>query len=408
LSHSFSPAVHKALGDEQYRLIETDDPKAFIQNESFSAVNVTNPYKEQLIPFLSELDPIGQMTKSVNLILRREDKLWGYNTDYYGLEALCRKEGLDLSGKNIVILGNGGASKTVAVLAKNHNAARVVKLVRHKKEKDEFLFSEIDKVLQCDIIINTTPVGMFPDNDVVPLVPLEKFPHLSAVIDLIYNPLRTNLLLSAKQLNIPAYDGLYMLVAQAQRSQELSKNEKIPDELVEKIYFDLRKKASNIVLTGLPLSGKSLYTRLLSERYHKTAVDTDLMIEAECQMPISEIFRVNKEPFFRAREVEVIDRIYRLGNQVVSTGGGMIENPDIMQKLRQNGLVIFLDKDPEKIKTLHIENRPLIQSPEDISKLDARRRPLYTKYADIIIKIEKSKTDTLKEIEEKIDEYLSH
>lgn len=408
LGHSFSPAVHKAFGNTQYRLFETDDPVGFLSSQPFHGLNVTTPYKETVLPVLGKLDDIALRTQSVNLILRENDLLVGYNTDYYGLSALLRREGVSLQAKKILILGNGGAAKTVFVLAKDSMAAQVTKMVRRIKENDEILFTQIDKVADYDIIINTTSAGMFPDNENTPPVALERFEKLTFLVDLVYNPLCTTLMSQAKALGIPACNGLYMLVAQAKMSHELSGGTKITDSFMEKIYLSLRKKAMNIVFVGLPLSGKTLYMRQMAEMYHKTPVDTDQIIESESQSPISEIFRNHGEPFFRALEVEVINRIYQLGNQIISTGGGMIENPDIMAKLKQNGVIVFLDKDPQKIMDHDIHNRPLIQSPADVLKLDARRRPLYEKYADIIIKVDKPKRENMEEIEAKLNEYLSH
>jgi shikimate dehydrogenase len=408
LGHSFSPAVHKAFGNTAYRLFETDDPVGFLSSQPFRALNVTTPYKETVLPVLEKLDDIALRTQSVNLILRENERLVGYNTDYYGLAALLRREGVSLSGKKVLILGNGGAAKTVFVLAKDQGACAITKMVRRIKENEEILFSEIDKVADYDIIINTTSAGMFPDNESKPPLPLDRFHKVRLLVDLIYNPLCTALMAQAKALGIPACNGLYMLIAQAKKSHELAGGNPVSDSFMEKIYRSLRKKALNIVFVGLPLSGKTLYMRKMAEMYHKTPVDTDQMIESESQTPISEIFRDHGEPFFRTLESAVIDRIYQLGNQIISTGGGMIENPEIMAKLKQNGVILFLDKDPQKIMQHDIHNRPLIQSPTDVLKLDARRRPLYEKYSDIVINVDKPKGEVVEEIEAKLNEYLSH
>jgi len=408
LGHSFSPTVHLGFGNHNYRLFETEDPLTFLKTESFRAINVTLPYKERVIPALDSLDDIAKATGSVNLILRQNDHLVGYNTDYYGLEMLLSHHRVSLQGKKVLILGNGGAAKTVFLLAKASGCLMATKMARHPHDIDEILFSEIDKVADYDIIINTTPAGMFPNNEEMPPIALEKMQHVTALVDLIYNPLQTTLMTQAIALGIASYNGLYMLVAQARKSHELSFETRLPESLVNKVYSNLKKRACNLVLIGLPLSGKTMYSRRLAEKYQKTPVDTDAMIEATSQMPISEIFRTNGEPYFRALETSTIEQIYRLGNQVISTGGGMIENPSIMARLKQNGILIFLDKDPQKIMQLKILNRPLIQTPEDILRLSEKRRPLYEKYADIAVKIEKPIEDIVAEIEVKINEYLHY
>lgn len=408
LSHSFSPVIHRAFGNEDYRLFETDDPVGFLSSEPFSAINVTIPYKEAVIPHLDRLDEIAERTQSVNLIVRENNSLIGYNTDYDGLSQLLKHEGISLDGKKVLILGNGGAAKTAFLLAKDQKAAFVTKMVRRIKENDEVLFSQIDKVKEYDIIINTTSVGMFPNNQETLPFHLKDLPNAEAYIDLIYNPLNTGLMLEAKTLSIKASNGLYMLVAQAKRSHELANKVILPEPLTESIYVDLRRKSINLVLVGLPLSGKTMYMHLLAEKEHKTEADTDQMIEAASLMPITEIFRIHGEPYFRELEASTVENIYRLGNQIISTGGGMIENPNIMEKLKQNGVIIFLDKDPQMIMQNQIHNRPLIQSPEDVLKLYNRRKPLYEKYADITVKMGRPVSVIIAEIEAKLHEYLSH
>jgi len=408
LGHSFSPAVHKAFGNPKYRLFETDDLEFFLKNEPFRAINVTLPYKEKVIPFLASLDDTARKTGSVNLILRKETGLIGYNTDYFGLSSLLERNHLSLTGKKILILGNGGAAKTIAALAEDRGCAVWTKMVRNPKENGEIRFSETDKVADYDILLNATPAGMFPDNEGMPPLRPEPFTRLEAVVDLIYNPLATRFLQAFHEGGIRTINGLFMLVAQARKSHELSLGSHLADALVETVAMNLEKRALNLVLVGLPLSGKTLYASRLADLYHKTPADTDAMIEKESRMPIHEIFRANGEPFFRHLEIQAIEAIYRLGNQVISTGGGMIENPDIMAKLKQNGVVIFLDKDPKEIMKLKIENRPLIQTPEDVQRLDEKRRPLYQKYADIRIDADRSIEENLEEIEARLHEYLHH
>ncbi|MDD3126132.1 MAG: shikimate kinase [Candidatus Izemoplasmatales bacterium] len=408
LSHSYSPIIHKAFGNPEYRLFETSNLAAFFASAAFSAINVTLPYKEKVIPYLTQIDDIAKRTRAVNLIIRTSTALIGMNTDYYGLNALLQHYHISLLNKKVLIIGNGGAARTASALAVDEGCQSVTKIVRRRREIGDIKFSEIDKVTDCDIIINATPVGMFPNNESqLPLL-LKKFTRLEAVIDVVYNPLTTTLMTSAKDQNIPAYNGLYMLISQARKSQELASGKQLSDDFINRVYLDLQKKACNLVLVGLPLAGKSFIARALAKRYHKTFVDTDALIETASEMPITQIFQTNGEPYFRALETKTIESIYRLGNQVIATGGGMIENQEIMHKLKQNGIVIFLDKNPQEIKKLKIVNRPLIHTPDDIIKLAVKRRPLYEKYADIIINPDCSLDDVIAEIEAKLNEYFNN
>ena len=408
LVHSFSPMIHKAFGNHDYKLIETTNLNAFFASQAFSAINVTIPYKEKVIPYLTSLDEIAKRTQAVNMIIRKDSALLGMNTDYYGLEAMLEHYHLSLTNKKVLIIGNGGAARTAWILATDEGCRSATKIARRHRDSSDLLFSDIDKVLDCEIIINATPVGMFPNNANCLPFTLAKFIHLEAVIDLIYNPLATSLLINAHVLHIPIYNGLYMLVAQARKSHELTSGNQLPDSLVDQTFRQFQKQACNLVLIGLPLAGKSFLARQLATKYHKTLVDTDSRIEMASEMPISQIFQSHGEPYFRALEIEAIEHIYRLGNQTIATGGGMIENPDIMNKLKQNGVIIFLDKNPEEIMNLHIVNRPLIQSPDAIIKLASIRRPLYLKYADIIINPNQPLSAIFEEIEAKLNEYFNN
>lgn len=406
LSHSFSPAVHQAMGMPKYRLFETEDVGFFLKNERFSAVNVTIPYKETVIPFLADLEETARRTRSVNLIYREERGLVGYNTDAFGFESSLRHHGICLSGKKVLILGNGGASRTIRAVAEAAGAASVRVLARHPRGKDEFPFSEAGTTSESEIIVNATPVGMFPDNEGDLPLDWELFSHAETFLDLVYNPLETKTMAAFRRRGVPAFNGLYMLVAQAVRSQEIVRGKTLPEDMPSRIARELRDRSLNFVLVGLPLSGKSACVRSLAEAYRKTPVDTDALIEAEIRLPIFDIFRFHGEPYFRQKEEEIADRLYRLGNQAIATGGGMIENPKIMEKLKQNGLIVFLDRKPEDIMKLTIEGRPLLRAPEDILRLSERRRPLYLKYADLVIKADGPIEETVAEVEAKIHEHL--
>ncbi len=408
LTHSLSPTIHALLGDPHYQIWETDDLSAFMNKADFEGMNVTIPYKEAIIPYLDGLDGIAKTIGAVNTVVLRDGKKIGYNTDYYGLFKLLQHHHITLKNKKVLILGNGGAAKTAVLLATNMGASIVTKLCRHPKLADERPVSDLSSVLDYEIIFNTTPIGMYPHNDDPLMFSLSGFTKLQSVVDLIYNPLKTNLLVWAELQGIQAVNGLYMLVMQAKASRELFLNDKnINHSISKSIYDTLFRLQSNLVLVGLPLSGKTLYASLLKERYQKTVIDTDSFIEQNEQKSISEIFASQGEPYFRRLESELIDTLYQKNGQIISTGGGMIMNAELMNKLKQNGIIIYLDKDYHKIMDVDIKNRPLIQSPIDVERLALIRAPYYQKYADLWIKIVGQKPEILREIEEKLNDYFN-
>jgi len=407
LKHSYSKEIHALLGNKQYQLIETNDLDSFFSSSKIQGINVTIPYKEKVISYLDNVDELANKIGSVNTIVNRDGKLIGYNTDCIGLREMLSHYQIKIASKKILILGNGGAAKACKVLFEDLFASKVTKVCRHPERDDEIPFKSIDTVLDYDIIVNTTPVGMYPNNEENPLISINDFPNCSVVIDLIYNPGNTYLLLSAKEKGIAAYNGLYMLVMQAISAHELFFNIKIDSETKQKIYSQMKEKTSNIVLIGLPLSGKSKYAVILSSLYGKEVIDTDESIEYMTQKKVSDIFETQGESAFRKMESDLVDSIYKSLDLAISTGGGMVENSQLMMKLKQNGVVVFLDKDPEIIASLTIRNRPLIKNASDVLSLAKRRLPYYNKYADIIIKIEKETSIHSKEIEEKLNEYFS-
>jgi len=408
LSHSISPIIHSQLGDPNYCIWETQDIEQFIKVKDFSGLNVTIPYKEEIIPFLDELDGIAKIIQSVNTVIKRDGKLIGYNTDYYGLFKTVQYHKIIIKNKKILIIGNGGASKTAALLMKNMGAQSIHIVCRNPIHENEASLSDISQFNDANVIINTTPIGMYPHNDDDLLFSLKDFTQLESVLDLIYNPLRTKLMLEAQSLGIKAYNGLYMLVMQAKASRELFLDDSnIDHNLPKRIYDTLNKSRHNLVLIGMPLSGKSAYAKALSPIYQKSIVDTDHLIEMLENQSISDIFKNNGEPYFRSLENKVVTDLYQSTNLIIATGGGMILDQDVMEKLKQNGIVIYLDKDYHQIMEKDIKNRPLIQSKSDVEKLALARKPIYEKYADIIVKIDKERLDVLSEIEAKLYDYFS-
>jgi len=280
-------------------------------------------------------------------------------------------------------------------------------LCRTVRSGNDFLFSEYKKFLHYDILINTTPVGMYPHNDDSLLIKIKDFHHLETVIDLVYNPLRSKLIIEAEKNKIKAVNGLYMLVMQAIKAHELFFNVEISSSIANKIYREIYLKHLNIVFVGLPLSGKSKYSKSISNLFSKDIFDTDQIIEKEANLSINSIFETYGEKYFRDLETKVIRKLYKLQNLVISTGGGMIENSKNMDLLKQNGIIFFLNKDPNKIAKKTIYNRPLLKQPENILVLSGRRFPLYKKHSDFIININFDTKTHINEIKGYINEYIN-
>ncbi len=408
LKHSFSKEIHHLLGNKSYELFSTNSIKDFIkENHDLSGINVTIPHKTDIIPYLDDLDSVAKETYSVNTVINKNGKLIGYNTDYYGLDKLLKYNKIDIKNKRVVILGNGSVSKTVLKLINDKNAKSVIRLCRTVRSGNDFLFSEYKKFLHYDILINTTPVGMYPHNDDSLLIKIKDFHHLETVIDLVYNPLRSKLIIEAEKNKIKAVNGLYMLVMQAIKAHELFFNVEISSSIANKIYREIYLKHLNIVFVGLPLSGKSKYSKSISNLFSKDIFDTDQIIEKEANLSINSIFETYGEKYFRDLETKVIRKLYKLQNLVISTGGGMIENSKNMDLLKQNGIIFFLNKDPNKIAKKTIYNRPLLKQPENILVLSGRRFPLYKKHSDFIININFDTKTHINEIKGYINEYIN-
>lgn len=406
LKHSFSKEIHHLLGNDEYQLYEMSSLDEFIQKRDFKGLNITIPFKTEIIPYLDELDDIARDTYSANTIIQRDGRLIGYNTDYDGLKSLLKYNRIRIKNQNILILGNGSVSKTVVKLMSDMQAKSVVRLCRSIKSNLDHLFTESSNYTHYDIIINTTPVGMYPNNDDDLLIRLDEFTQVSAVIDLIYNPLRTRLLIEAEKHGIKAVNGLYMLIMQAIRAHELFFDKEIPMNIANKLYRKVYQKHLNMVFIGLPLSGKSKYTKIFADKLHMKGLDIDSLIEKEAKMSIPDIFETEGESRFRALESHVVHDLYRLQHLIISTGGGLVENEDNMDALKQNGVIIFLNKDPKVIAKKKIYGRPLLKTGSDILVLAERRVPLYNNHADIVIDIDKDTATHVREIKEKVNEYI--
>ncbi|MCK4551723.1 MAG: hypothetical protein KAU02_02315 [Tenericutes bacterium] len=407
LSHSFSKQIHHLFGNTKYDLCEVNSLSDFVKNHNYKGFNITNPYKTEVISLLDELDPIAKETQSVNTVIRRDNKLIGYNTDYYGLKETLNYNQVNIKGKDVLILGNGSVSKTVFKLLTDLKANSIVKLCRTIRGQNEYLFKDYKNYTDYDILINTTTVGMYPNNDTCSLLSLTDFSKLDVVIDLIYNPLRTALLIEAEKLNIKIINGLQMLVMQAKKAHEIFHNIEIPKNLANKIYKKTFNNYVNLVFVGLPLSGKTKYAKTIGKYLSKTVIDVDQCIEKTEGKSVSDIFLDKGEAAFRLMEHDSVIKIYKDHVLAVSTGGGLIENDKAMDLLKQNGLVVFLNKNPKDIARKNIYNRPLLIDPNAIFAIAKRRVPLYIKYSDFVININGSTEYHINEIKEKVDEYTN-
>ncbi len=397
LGHSYSPQIHNALSDYAYSLFEVEkqDLENFLVNGDFTGINVTIPYKKSVIPYLSELSPIAAKIGSVNTIVRKADgRLIGHNTDYFGFKTMVKRSGILVADKKALVLGSGGASNT-AVAVLEELGAEVVVISRTGENN----YSNLHLHRDAAIVVNTTPVGMYPNVGISP-VDLDVFSHLEGVLDIIFNPARTQLLLDAEKRNIPTMNGLLMLVAQAKESAEWFTGHPINDDLIDSIYANLQAKMENIVLIGMPGCGKSTIGKLLAKTLDRPFVDADKKIEEAASMDIPSIFASFGENRFREIETEVLRELGKLSGQVIATGGGCVTRDENYAPLRQNSRIIWLQRD---INALPTDGRPLSQA-NRLSDLYTQRKPLYEAFADLIIDNNGNAEKTLKQILSKLEE----
>ena len=381
LTHSFSREIHARLADYPYDLIELAEEEipSFLAQRDFAAVNVTIPYKQTVIPYLDHVSPIARRIGAVNTVVNREGRLYGYNTDYHGMTALIRRVGLQLQGKKVLVLGTGGTGKTACVVAADLGAAEVLTVSRRKRDGCADYEEAVTLHADAEIIINTTPAGMYPDCGSRP-IGLTPFDRLEGVVDAVYNPLRTELVLDALDKGVPAEGGLYMLVMQAVAAAEKFLDTEIPSETADRVFRSVLASKENVVLTGMPGSGKSTVGRLLSIEDYEF-VDTDAEIEKRCGCSIRELISQRGETFFRDLESEVIREVSAHSGRIISTGGGAVLRPENVRCLKRNGCLFFLDASLSRLG--ETADRPLSNTREKLERLYNDRLPIYNATADL-------------------------
>ena len=413
LSHSFSPYIHGELKNKHYVLkeIKKEDLESFLKTKDFNAINVTIPYKEEVIKYLDNISADGIGIGAVNTIVNKNGKLYGYNTDLYGLIALIKKNNIDINNKKVIILGTGGTSKTAKYACSLLGAKVILKASRRvdnsnlSNAENIFTYDEIIKNHNdANIIINTTPVGMFSNVDLENInktpIDINSFKNLEAIIDIIYNPLNTKILQDAKKKNIKTANGLYMLIAQAVYADKLffdkNEDEKEIEEIIDKIYKKMINKFLNIILIGMPGSGKSVVGKELSNIINKEFVDLDELFFKKYNKKAGDYIREFGEEDFRNKETDIIDEISRNTNLIISTGGGVVLKEKNIEMLKRNGILFFIDRNIDNIKPT--KSRPLTEDRDKLKKVYDIRLPLYEKYADFIIKTDEIIEHTVEKI----------
>ena len=390
LGHSYSPMIFDLMGGYRYDLFEREPEgiEDLLKNGDFDGLNVTIPYKKEVLQYLDEIDPLALRLGAVNTIVKKDGKLFGYNSDYYGFQAMVLRTRIDVAGKKVLVLGSGGASVTVRAVLEDLGA-QVVLISRSGEDN----YTNLDRHRDAALIVNTTPVGMYPHNGSAPLS-LEGFTALEGVLDLIYNPARTQLLMECEKYGIPGFNGLWMLVAQAKQSAQWFLGRELPDSLVSDIHQKLRDKMENIALVGMAGCGKSTLGRALAKETGKKFVDADAEVEDLAGKTIPEIFAQEGEEMFRRMETTVLAELGMQSGLVIATGGGCVTREENYPLLHQNSRIIWLERCPARLPT---EGRPLSQKTHP-AKLYEMRKPMYKAFADAAVDNNGSKDETVTEI----------
>ena len=397
LGHSFSKTIHSLIGGYEYSLVEIprDGLEDFLVRKEFCGINVTIPYKESVISYLDNVSEEVRKIGACNTIVCNNGVLSGYNTDYYGLRDLIIRNGIEIEGRKVLILGTGGTSHTARALVTDMGASQV-KIASRRAGAGDLTYSELaDNYTDAQVIINATPCGMFPSNGDCPLS-LEMFSKLEGVVDVIYNPIRSNIVLDAIGRGIKAAGGLYMLVAQAVYASAIWFGKEIDSALIENIYGTILSEKENICLIGMPSAGKTTCGEMIAEITGREFYDSDIVIEEKAGMTIPEIFATKGEKAFRELETEVIAELAKKSSCIIATGGGVVLNPLNMRNLKQNGKIYFLDRNVENL--LVTGDRPLSSSMEALRKMYEVRLPLYQAACDEVIDVNHSYEEAVADI----------
>ena len=403
LKHSFSAEIHPLLCDAAYELAEIPRDKLdeFMAKRDFLGINVTIPYKQAVIPHLFEIDGQAKAIGAVNTIVNRGGKLYGYNTDFYGMCELFRHLNADLKGKKVVILGTGGTSLTAMAVSEFLGASQILRVSRSQKA-DCITYEELRRShADAEVLINTTPCGMYPNGGDCP-VDVADFPRLECVADAIYNPLRTRLVLNARARGIPAEGGLYMLVAQAVRASEIFHDCVYPEGTVDRVWREIMRKKENVVLVGMPGSGKTTVGRILADELGRAFRDIDEEIAQRSDRTPAEIIASDGESAFRDFESDILKEVIapRQG-EVIATGGGAVLREENRLMLRQNGRVYFLDRPVEKL--IPTSDRPLSSTREALEKRYRERYAIYCEAADAVVKDPETAEDAARAVREELE-----
>lgn len=384
LTHSYSCDIHAQIADYEYELCELrpEEVGPFLEKRDFCAINVTIPYKQTVMPYLDEISETAQRIGAVNTIVNRGGVLYGDNTDFAGMRALSEHIGVSLAGKKVLILGTGGASKTAQALAKFMGAEEYYCVSRFGRDGSITYEKAIAEHADAQVIINATPVGMFPRSAGRP-IDISAFPALEGVLDAIYNPLRTNLVLDAQERGLPAAGGLYMLSAQAVHASAVFRGIEVDPKLIDKAYKSVKTAKQNIVLVGMPSSGKTTVGSILAEKMGLELADTDEYIVKKIGMPIADYFAKYGEAEFRKIEKETIAELSGTGGKVIATGGGAVLDKDNIRALKQNGVIVFLDRALNNL--VATDDRPLSSERDKLERLYAERYDIYKAYAEVHI-----------------------
>ncbi len=390
LGHSFSKQIQTRIAeienvkDYDYQLVELDKEefKEFMEKKDFKGINVTIPYKKDVIPYLDEMDESAKAIGAVNTIINVDGKLKGYNTDFGGFLYMVKAHNVHMEGKKVLIIGNGGACAAVKAVCKHENAKDIV-IVSRSANRGAISYDEMyTSHLDADIVVNTSPVGMFP-NIVNAPIDVSWFHKLECVLDVVYNPILTRLCFEAQEADIKRVIGLEMLIAQAKYAFEIFENMSFDDSIIDEIKKEMLKDRCNIVLIGMPSAGKTTIGKMLEEKLGKEFFDLDDMIIAKAGKSIPEIFQESGEAGFRAIETEVAIEASKMNNKIIATGGGVVKHKVNMDFLRLNGITIFIDRDIDKLISSD-PNRPLSSSKQALQQMYKERYPLYQKYATYV------------------------